>query len=176
MYSTFIADWCVRPYTLRGVVLRTSRRSLLVSSHATSQNLHSFVWILVFITFKIHVDEPLWTIIIGIFLRKFNNVVALSEILTTSARCPEIGQKLACACRPGSAACGLLFRVPKAGLARSWRFSFPRWCVIKKSFLRSATNGTNEESFWKVGRTGPHFIVLLLLIQNSDCHFTYVTY
>ena len=103
MYSTFIADWCVRPYTLRGVVLRTSRRSLLVSSHATSQNLHSFVWILVFITFKIHVDEPLWTIIIGIFLRKFNNVVALSEILTTSARCPEIGQKLACACRPGSA-------------------------------------------------------------------------
>ena len=85
MYSTFIADWCVRPYTLRGVVLRTSRRSLLVSSHATSQNLHSFVWILVFITFKIHVDEPLWTIIIGIFLRKFNNVVALSEILTTSA-------------------------------------------------------------------------------------------
>ena len=94
MYSTFIADWCVRPYTLRGVVLRTSRRSLLVSSHATSQNLHSFVWILVFITFKIHVDEPLWTIIIGIFLRKFNNVVALSEILT-SARCPEIGQKLA---------------------------------------------------------------------------------
>ena len=154
MYSTFIADWCVRPYTLRGVVLRTSRQSLLVSSHATSQNLHSFVWILVFITFKIHVDEPLWTIIIGIFLRKFNNVVALSEILTTSARCPEIGQKL----------------------ARSWRFSFPRWCVIKKSFLRSATNGTNEESFWKVGRTGPHFIVLLLLIQNSDCHFTYVTY
>lgn len=155
MYSTFIADWCVRPYTLRGVVLRTSRRSLLVSSHATSQNLHSFVWILVFITFKIHVDEPLWTIIIGIFLRKFNNVVALSEILTTSARCPEIGQKLA---------------------RSSWRFSFPRWCVIKKSFLRSATNGTNEESFWKVGRTGPHFIVLLLLIQNSDCHFTYVTY